>query len=482
MSNAVQAASYIQNSFSSSAEGQAFGSDNSAGNSIIVIVMWESASGTMAINDPTNGVNKDSNGNSYTSIQGPDALGGQYSAQVFLASNIAAGANTVTVKPGQATFWGMAILEYTQAFGSVDQFVKQTGSGTSMTTGTTPTTTSASELILAYFTNGYGGATFSSPGAGYSIETSKTGSSTQDLCVIDQIASSEAAFTGTVSQSVSVGYGSWIVTLPITVPVVNIVAAISGASAVTAALTGIGALAGSISGSSLVTAALTGAGSLASSIAGTSTLAEATTGSGALAGSIDGNSLVTAVLTSASAGITGSIAGGSAVSATLTGFTVAYTIDSWMYNLPFSNAIDMVNNASFSQEYRIGAAAIAKRIQQQVLTRWGGSALIGTAWMTAMVDRQMAQTPGFATLYNAAPIAPGMDNSAIVLIRRITMGMAKKSDNSKQPMEASMLPGAVINSNRSATALNRTLTAAAESRERASLPLAFLNSQARSSL
>lgn len=395
MSNAVQAASYIQNSFSSSAEGQAFGSNNSAGNSIIVIVMWEVATGTMAINDPVNGPNMDSNGNTYTSLHGPDILVSGFSSQIFLASNINAGANTVTVKPGQSCFWGMSILEYTQALtGSVDQFVGQSGTGTAMTTGTTSTTTEASELVLAYFTNNYGGATFSSPGAGYSIETSKTGVSTQDLCVIDQIASSEAAFTGTVTETVSSQYGSWIITLPITVPVVNIVAAISGASAVTAALTGIGALASSIDGNCLVTAALTGAGSLASSI--------------------DGNSLVTAVLTSASAGITGSIAGGSAVSATLTGFTVAYTIDSWMYNLPFSNAIDMVNNASFSQEYRIGAAAIAKRIQQQVLTRWGGSALIGTAWMTAMVDRQMAQTPGFATLYNAAPIAPGMDNSAVV--------------------------------------------------------------------
>src|SRR5208282_5811653 len=55
---AVQSESKIIESSSSAASSLAFGSNNTAGNSIIVIALWLGGSGTtMAINDPTNGAN-----------------------------------------------------------------------------------------------------------------------------------------------------------------------------------------------------------------------------------------------------------------------------------------------------------------------------------------------------------------------------------------------------------------------------------------
>jgi hypothetical protein len=92
---------------------------------------------------------------------------------------------------------------------------------------------------------------------------------------------------------------------------------------------------------------------------------------------------------------------------------MASTVTSWMLKLPFTMAIDMINDVNFPMPYRIGAASVAKLIQQLTLNRYGGSAVIGTAWMTSMVERQMTQTPGFAAIYNSAPIIEGFDPSAV---------------------------------------------------------------------
>jgi hypothetical protein len=72
----------------------AFNSNNTAGNLIVAVVNWGTAtSATSSITD--------SPGNVYTSAIGPinQAGGGGTYVQIFYAKNIAGGANTVTVKP-----------------------------------------------------------------------------------------------------------------------------------------------------------------------------------------------------------------------------------------------------------------------------------------------------------------------------------------------------------------------------------------------
>jgi hypothetical protein len=89
-----------------------------------------------------------------------------------------------------------------------------------------------------------------------------------------------------------------------------------------------------------------------------------------------------------------------------------FIVAPFMLDLPFTMAIDMVNNVNLSMPYRVGAAAVVKLIMQLTLTRYGGSLIIGTAWMVSMVQRQMDETPGFAAIYNSAPIITGDEISA----------------------------------------------------------------------
>src|SRR5919198_1312811 len=65
----------------------AFSSANTAGNLIVVYVVW-SNTGSVSLSD--------SRGNSYASAVGRTTWGSNWSAQVFYARNIAGGANTVT--------------------------------------------------------------------------------------------------------------------------------------------------------------------------------------------------------------------------------------------------------------------------------------------------------------------------------------------------------------------------------------------------
>lgn len=191
----------------------------------------------------------------------------------------------------------------------------------------------------------------------------------------------------------------------------SVAAIISGNGTVSGLLTGMGAVAVIINGSSVVVAALTSAGSITSVIHGSSLVTGLLTGTGQISANINGTSVVTAVITGGSGAISAVILGSSSVTATVTN-GVNYIVTSWMLSLPFTVAIDMVNNVSFPMPYRVGAASVVKLIQQLTLTRYGGSIYIGTAWMLGMISRQMVQTPGFAEIYNSAPIITGNEISA----------------------------------------------------------------------
>ena len=87
-------------------------------------------------------------------------------------------------------------------------------------------------------------------------------------------------------------------------------------------------------------------------------------------------------------------------------------ISDWLRHLPFTQLIDIINDVNYPLDIRINAASVAKLLQTLTLNHYGGNVNIGTAWMVAMVERQMQQTPGFALIYNEAPIISGPEYSA----------------------------------------------------------------------
>ena len=87
-------------------------------------------------------------------------------------------------------------------------------------------------------------------------------------------------------------------------------------------------------------------------------------------------------------------------------------ISDWLRHLPFTQLIDIINDVNYPLPIRINAASVAKLLQTTTLNRYGGNVNIGIAWMVSMIERQMAQTPGFAQIYNEAPIICGPEYSA----------------------------------------------------------------------
>ena len=135
---------------SASSLNKMFTSGNVAGNAIIVIAQWANSSTiTMGI--------ADSNVNSYNTLRGPDSNGadggGGSRQQIWLATNIAAGANTVTITPSANVAMMLIIIEI-QNLALLSTFDTSNWNDsvtatTSMTSGNI-TTTQAVELLINY--------------------------------------------------------------------------------------------------------------------------------------------------------------------------------------------------------------------------------------------------------------------------------------------------------------------------------------------
>ena len=121
----------------------AFSSANTAGNLIVVYVLW-SNTGAVSLSD--------SRGNSYASATGRTTWGSNGSAQVFYAKNVAAGANTVTATFATAinSFGDIYIHEYSgvDKVDPVDVTKSATGTGSAMSSGSVATT-NATDLLFA---------------------------------------------------------------------------------------------------------------------------------------------------------------------------------------------------------------------------------------------------------------------------------------------------------------------------------------------
>lgn len=91
---------------------------------------------------------------------------------------------------------------------------------------------------------------------------------------------------------------------------------------------------------------------------------------------------------------------------------VAIALAPWILSLPFTQAVDVINNQIYPIEVRTAAASVVKLIRQKVVTRWGGSTF-EVEWMDSMIARQRAEISEFAQIYDDAPIISGTEISAL---------------------------------------------------------------------
>ena len=182
-----------------------FASANTAGNLIIAFVRMSTASQTVTVSDTA--------GNAYAdAVAQPQTTDG-HQIHIFYAKNIRSGANTVTASySGTNNHPWLAIYEYSGLSTStpLDQTAKGQGSGTTVSTNATSTTSSANELVFAAagFANNYTGIV--TAGLGYSLQQQNTAQSraANEL----QISVSTGSFTGTFSLSSPTNWSSVLAT------------------------------------------------------------------------------------------------------------------------------------------------------------------------------------------------------------------------------------------------------------------------------
>ena len=164
----------------------AFSKANTAGDLIVVYVVWDN-SGSATVSD--------TRGDAYTAATARQTWGNGWSAQVFYASSIAGGSNTVKATFGSAiTSFGLLYLhEYSglAATSPVDVSASAVGTSASMSSGAV-TTAQANDLLFA------AGASDSAAtkGAGFTARLTGFGNITEDLGV-----TTTGSYAGTATQN-----------------------------------------------------------------------------------------------------------------------------------------------------------------------------------------------------------------------------------------------------------------------------------------
>ncbi len=173
----------------------AFPGANTAGNLIVAYVVWDNT-GTVTVSD--------TKGNTYTAGTARQTWGNNWSAQVFYASNIAGGSNTVKATFATAiTSFGIVYLhEYSglATASPVDVSATATGTSASMSSGAV-STTSANDLLFAA---GASANTVTAPGTGFTTRLTGFGNLTED-----RLAATTGSYAGTATQNGS----SWVMQL-----------------------------------------------------------------------------------------------------------------------------------------------------------------------------------------------------------------------------------------------------------------------------
>ena len=148
-----------------------FNSATGAGNTIVAYVIWNNTASVTL---------KDSRGDSFVSVSAPVRWAGQYNAQVFYATNIAGGTDTITATFGTSvsSFGVLYVHEYSgiNPTNPVDVTVSASGSSSTLNSGTA-TTTSVNDLI---FGAGVSDNTVTVVGSGFTLRNSSYGNITED--------------------------------------------------------------------------------------------------------------------------------------------------------------------------------------------------------------------------------------------------------------------------------------------------------------
>ncbi len=163
----------------------AFSKANTAGNLIVVYVIWD---------NPGNVTMSDTRGDTYTAATVRQTWGAGWSAQVFYASNIIGGTNTVKATFGTAiTSFGLLYLhEYSglATVSPVDVDASAVGTSAAMSSGAV-TTTQANDLLF-----GAGASDLTaSKGTGFTTRLTGFGNLTED-----RVVTATGSYAGTASQ------------------------------------------------------------------------------------------------------------------------------------------------------------------------------------------------------------------------------------------------------------------------------------------
>lgn len=172
----------------------AFTSSNTAGNILVAALRVGSTTETLTNNKIT-----DSQGNVWSVKKSQDQTTDGHKLWVLVAFNSNAGANTVTIaKSGTGTL-RFVIAEYTATSTSDTTDQTNSGQGTTQLTMTAGnvTTTVASELLLAAFSNAADSNSFSmTAGSGYAVDEQVTTSSRFRVGIEHRVVSSTGTYAG----------------------------------------------------------------------------------------------------------------------------------------------------------------------------------------------------------------------------------------------------------------------------------------------
>ena len=164
-----------------------FNSSTQPGNTIVVYVIWSNA-GSVALTD--------SCGNAFASVSGPLSWGGGYSAQIFYATNIVGGTDTVTAafRTSVTSFGVIYVHEYAgiSAVSPIDVTSSASGSSATLNSGAA-ITTSANDLI---FGAGVSDNLVTAAGSGFISRDIAYGNITED-----RIANSIGSYPATATHS-----------------------------------------------------------------------------------------------------------------------------------------------------------------------------------------------------------------------------------------------------------------------------------------
>ena len=165
----------------------AFSNANTAGNLIVAYVVWDNP-GAVTVSD--------TRGNTYTAATTRQNWGNNWSAQVFYASGIKAGSNTVTATFGTSikSFGIVYLHEYSglASVSPVDVSASAAGSSASMSSGAV-TTTQANDLLFAA---GVSDNTVTTAGTGFTTRLTGFGNLTED-----RVATTSGSYAGTATQN-----------------------------------------------------------------------------------------------------------------------------------------------------------------------------------------------------------------------------------------------------------------------------------------